>query len=100
MQHPLTIQDKFGDEQYFFSMIEQLAIRQVITKCVWEKTSKFGVHGLKTPWTLIPMITCGQSSRGSWTNKNLQTWMKLQALTMQERATINQDNNVDPSFEK
>uniref|UniRef100_A0A8C1G7C5 Proteasome 26S subunit, ATPase 1a n=1 Tax=Cyprinus carpio TaxID=7962 RepID=A0A8C1G7C5_CYPCA len=31
---------------------------------------KFWVHGLETPQILIPLRTCGQSSRGGWTNKN------------------------------
>ena len=57
----------------FSSMMEHLAIRQK-----WQlsgsgnKTLKFWVNGQETPQTLIPLRTCGQSSRGGWTNKTPQ----------------------------
>ena len=45
----------------------------------------------RTPQTLIPLRTCGQSSRGWWTKQKPTNSDKLQALIVQEWAAISQD---------
>ena len=66
-----TIQEQFGDEQCLFKHDGAPCDKaKVITKWLGEHKLIFWDHGQETPQTLIPLRTCGQSSKGGWTNKN------------------------------
>ena len=86
-----TIQEHFEDEQCFFQHDGAPSHKaNVITNWLGEQNIDILGPWQETPHTLISLRTCGQSSRGGWTNKNPQI-LKLQALILQERAAISQN---------
>ena len=88
------IQEQFGYEQCLFQHDGAPCHKaKVLTKWLGEQTLIFWVHGQETPQTLIPLRTCGQSSKRRVDKQKPTNSEKLQALIKQELAVISQEVN-------